>query len=125
MVISEAGQSSSFGAAARLMQRLPSYISDIRRHPRWAAILLLGRFMPARDVAQWAARCRFRDCRHGAEPGCAVREAVAPERLRNFQKLQREARRDHLTALEKREQVAQWKARGRQADIRMRAKRSG
>lgn len=76
------------------------------------------------DVAQWAARCRFRDCRHQAEPGCAVREAVAPERLRNFQKLQREARRDSLTALEKREQVAQWKARGRQADIRMRAKRS-
>ncbi|HYE71085.1 MAG TPA: ribosome small subunit-dependent GTPase A [Aquabacterium sp.] len=77
------------------------------------------------DVAQWAARCRFRDCRHQAEPGCAVREAVAPERLRNFQKLQREARRDTLTALERREQVAQWKARGRQADIRMRAKRSG
>jgi ribosome biogenesis GTPase len=77
------------------------------------------------DVAQWAARCRFRDCRHQAEPGCAVREVVTPERLRNFQKLQREARRDNLTALEKREQVAQWKARGRQADIRMRAKRSG
>ena len=77
------------------------------------------------DVAQWAARCRFRDCRHQAEPGCAVRQEVAPERLRNFQKLQREARRDNLTALEKREQVAQWKARGRQADIRMRAKRSG
>lgn len=77
------------------------------------------------DVAQWAARCRFRDCRHQAEPGCAVREAVAPERLRNFQKLQREARRDQLTALEKREQLAQWKARGRQADIRMRAKRFG
>ena len=77
------------------------------------------------DVAQWAARCRFRDCRHQAEPGCAVREAVAPERLRNFQKLQREARRDQLTALERREQVAQWKARVRQADIRMRAKRSG
>ena len=75
------------------------------------------------DVAQWAARCRFRDCRHQAEPGCAVREAVAPERLRNFQKLQREARRDSLTALEKREQLSQWKARGRQADIRMRAKR--
>ena len=76
------------------------------------------------DVAQWAARCRFRDCRHQAEPGCAVRDAVAPERLRNFQKLQREASRDKLTALERREQLAQWKARGRHADIRMRAKRS-
>jgi ribosome biogenesis GTPase len=76
------------------------------------------------DVAQWAVQCRFRDCRHQAEPGCAVRESVAPERLRNFQKLQREARRDSLTVLERREQVAQWKARGRQAEIRLRTKRS-
>lgn len=28
------------------------------------------------DVAAIAARCRFRDCAHGAEPGCAVREAL-------------------------------------------------
>lgn len=29
------------------------------------------------DVAAIAERCRFRDCRHGDEPGCAVRRAVA------------------------------------------------
>jgi ribosome biogenesis GTPase len=28
------------------------------------------------DVDQLAAECRFRDCRHGDEPGCAVRHAV-------------------------------------------------
>jgi len=28
------------------------------------------------EIAAAAARCRFRDCRHGAEPGCAVRAAV-------------------------------------------------
>ncbi len=77
------------------------------------------------DVARWAAQCRFRDCHHEAEPGCAVREAVAPERLRNFHKLQREARRDTMTALERREQVAAWKARGRNAAVRVRAKREG
>ncbi len=24
------------------------------------------------EVAELAARCRFRDCKHGGEPGCAV-----------------------------------------------------
>jgi ribosome biogenesis GTPase len=29
------------------------------------------------DVAALAAGCRFRDCRHRAEPGCAVQDALA------------------------------------------------
>jgi ribosome biogenesis GTPase len=29
------------------------------------------------DVEELATACRFRDCRHESEPGCAVREAVA------------------------------------------------
>lgn len=33
------------------------------------------------DVEEVAAGCRFRDCRHGHEPGCAVREAAADGRL--------------------------------------------
>ncbi|TAM56445.1 MAG: ribosome small subunit-dependent GTPase A [Acidobacteria bacterium] len=49
------------------------------------------------EIAALAARCRFRDCRHDAEPGCAVREAVesgaiAAERLEHFRALEREAR---------------------------------
>ena len=48
------------------------------------------------DIAALAAGCRFADCAHGTEPGCAVREAVEagrlePDRLRNFQHLEREA----------------------------------
>lgn len=44
------------------------------------------------DVLELAEHCRFRDCRHGEEPGCAVRAAVDdgtldPGRLRNFQRL--------------------------------------
>ena len=34
--------------------------------------------------------CRFADCRHESEPGCAVRDAVAPERLAAWRKLERE-----------------------------------
>jgi ribosome biogenesis GTPase len=75
------------------------------------------------DIARLAPQCRFRDCTHGAEPGCAVREAVGGERLRNYQKLLREARRDTLTALERKAQVQQWKVRGRAARQRSTAKR--
>lgn len=47
------------------------------------------------DVSAFAQSCRFKDCSHQAEPGCAVREAVergevAPERYDSFRKLQLE-----------------------------------
>ncbi len=42
------------------------------------------------DVADLAQRCRFRDCSHKGEPGCAVREAMDEKRLANYHKLQRE-----------------------------------
>ncbi|HSM91477.1 MAG TPA: ribosome small subunit-dependent GTPase A, partial [Anaeromyxobacteraceae bacterium] len=49
------------------------------------------------DVALLATGCRFGDCTHGSEPGCAVRAAVAagelaPGRLESFVKLRDEAR---------------------------------
>lgn len=39
------------------------------------------------DIARFAAGCRFRDCRHEREPGCAVVASIAPERLANYRKL--------------------------------------
>jgi ribosome biogenesis GTPase len=47
------------------------------------------------DIVQLTQRCRFRDCRHRSEPGCAVQAAVEageldPGRLRNYLKLDRE-----------------------------------
>ena len=75
------------------------------------------------DITQLAGRCRFRDCQHEDEPGCAVRVGVSPERLKNYNKLLREARRDSITALQRKVQVQQWKARGRQARLRADAKR--
>ena len=49
------------------------------------------------DVLSLAKQCRFSDCRHESEPGCAVRAAIeAGEleegRLTSFRKLEREAR---------------------------------
>lgn len=48
------------------------------------------------DIEELAAGCRYRDCRHESEPGCAVLAAAEasrldPERLASFRKLRREA----------------------------------
>lgn len=48
------------------------------------------------DVVELAESCRFTDCSHDGEPGCAVQEAVAGgslalRRLESWRKLQREA----------------------------------
>jgi ribosome biogenesis GTPase len=75
------------------------------------------------DVDTLAPQCRFRDCRHVDEPGCAVREGVEPDRLRNFHKLLREARRDTLTVLERQQQLAVWKQRGKANRARTRFER--
>jgi ribosome biogenesis GTPase len=53
------------------------------------------------DIAALSDGCRFRDCTHTAEPGCAVIEAVADgrlgqDRLDNYHKLSREAARQEL-----------------------------
>jgi ribosome biogenesis GTPase len=71
------------------------------------------------DIAALAMQCRFRDCSHDGEPGCAVQSGVSAERLRNFHKLLREARRDTLSALERQAQRQVWKARGRAVRRRM------
>ena len=39
------------------------------------------------DITDLATGCRFSDCQHAAEPGCAVRGAVDPARLASFHKL--------------------------------------
>ena len=48
------------------------------------------------EIEQFARSCRFRDCTHNDEPGCAVRSAVEsgtlpPERLASYHKLMGEA----------------------------------
>jgi ribosome biogenesis GTPase len=44
------------------------------------------------DVDELALTCRFSDCSHESEPGCAVREVVDPHRLESWRKLGRELR---------------------------------
>jgi len=47
------------------------------------------------DLEDMAGRCRYRDCQHGQEPGCAIQEAIEageldPGRLKNWRKMERE-----------------------------------
>lgn len=47
------------------------------------------------DIERLAARCRFSDCRHQHEPGCAVKDALEagtldPARFESYEKLQKE-----------------------------------
>jgi ribosome biogenesis GTPase len=69
------------------------------------------------EIAALAEECRFRDCRHASEPGCAVRGAVERgtldrARLTSWHKLRRErewlASRQDARARAERE--ARWKA---------------
>lgn len=64
------------------------------------------------DILEIAAGCKFRDCAHETEPGCAVRAAIADgtldlARLTRWRKLEAENRYNSET-------VAQSRARGKQ-----------
>ncbi len=79
------------------------------------------------DIAELAASCRFSDCAHDGEPGCAVTDALAsgllePRRLDSYRKLQREAawaERRH-DAREAADQRRLWATRTREARNRTR-----
>jgi len=82
------------------------------------------------DVEEIARRCRFSDCAHDREPGCAIREALADgslpfERWQSYVKLQRElealeVRRNHLL---RQERVREFKIRTRQTRSNNKKKR--
>jgi len=66
------------------------------------------------DIEQLAGRCRFADCSHTSEPGCAVRDAIAEgqldqDRLASYEKLMKELRyeeaRSDPSALSERKRV--------------------
>ena len=82
------------------------------------------------DVEELAAACRFGDCTHEHEPGCAVLGAVESgtleaDRLHSWRKLQRELRAMELrhNALLRKEEARKWRLRAREGHARAKAKR--
>jgi ribosome biogenesis GTPase len=68
------------------------------------------------DVAELSANCRFRDCRHREEPGCAVVEAVqsgqlGADRLESYRKLA--AERAHMERQQDQRALLERKREGR------------
>ncbi|MCB9487699.1 MAG: ribosome small subunit-dependent GTPase A [Deltaproteobacteria bacterium] len=66
------------------------------------------------DIEALAARCRFSDCTHRSEPGCAVRVAIddgelSADRFEHYEKLEKEAR-----AYEVRHDAAAQRKQGKQ-----------
>jgi ribosome biogenesis GTPase / thiamine phosphate phosphatase len=58
------------------------------------------------DILRYAQHCRFADCSHGREPGCAVQQAIAQGELdaghyRNYLKLKKESEFHDMTAHDK------------------------
>jgi ribosome biogenesis GTPase / thiamine phosphate phosphatase len=73
----------------------------LRELEPWAGTEALEQAFP--DIGEYAAHCRYRDCAHDGEPGCAVAEAIAEgrldaERLGSLRKLRAELR--HLETLQ-------------------------
>ncbi len=57
------------------------------------------------DIDAWSGECKFSDCAHRGEPGCAVQQAIkdgrlTPERLESYLKLKKEARYEGLNSRE-------------------------
>lgn len=100
--VRESDQKGRHTTSGRQMIRLPSgaLVIDtpgLRELQLWQGAEGVGEAFA--EIESLAAHCRFADCQHDAEPGCAVRAAIdagklEPARLESHRKLKREL--DHF-----------------------------
>ena len=80
------------------------------------------------DVTDLIGTCRFSDCAHVSEPGCAVQAAIAagtldPERLVRWQKLSREDQFNSESIAQRHARVRSFGKMAKQGKLRMKHKR--
>lgn len=97
------------------------------RRPGDAAAPADGLAQAFGDLEELAARCRFNDCRHDTEPGCAVLTAVGDglltmRRLENWRKLQREQAFERSRSAARSRAAARDKSRQRAAQAKAQAR---
>ena len=76
------------------------------------------------DVEKHLGQCKFRDCKHEHEPGCAIRKAIEngeldPKRFESYQKLKSEAKYNEDNT-DYRRQKQQWEKNLRMGDKKKR-----
>jgi ribosome biogenesis GTPase len=81
------------------------------------------------EIEELSVHCRFSDCSHGSEMGCAVTNAVlagdlSEERLQNYKKLKDESEYYEMSYAEKREKdkkfgrhIANWKKQSKKFNL--------
>lgn len=74
------------------------------------------------DVEELAAHCRFRDCTHTGEPGCAVRAAVEAGELPSSRFNSYQALRQEMNAVKDRREEARRMAREKVSDTKQKRK---
>ena len=80
------------------------------------------------DIIQLAQMCKFHDCGHDSEPGCAVTKAINDgeldqDRLRRWQKLVREDLHNTETLAQSRARSKKWAKQISQGKARAKHKR--
>lgn len=65
------------------------------------------------EIEELSVKCRYKDCTHTVEAGCAVLEAlkrgeISEERYNNFIKIYKEAQYNEMSYVEKRQKDKKW-----------------
>ncbi|MDP8211034.1 MAG: ribosome small subunit-dependent GTPase A [Candidatus Stygibacter australis] len=82
------------------------------------------------DIVELEKQCRFRNCEHDTEPGCAIKQAIEDgeleaERFENYQKLQKEVRFQERRNKQRQKFIDNARSQQKHQDIKIKKHRNG